>query len=120
MFLLLNWEKEYMSDEIREKICKDLAPRIFSGLQVVYEGKVYNVEAINEYYEVQLEGENYTLDIEQTKPILRKMSDMTKQEKTFFDKWERFEHGWKIDFAQKISWLTDNMFDYNEILKYYE
>lgn len=106
-----------MTDEIKEIICKDLAPRILDYLQVEYEGKVYNVEYIDLYYEIKLEGENYTLDIEEIKPILRPMSSMTEEEQVQY-------HNVFINPINKewnvLDWLNKNNFDYRGILKYYE
>lgn len=111
----INKNTELYSDEEY-----DLLSRLLHGLRVDYSGTHYDAYAYNnETRQIVLRGSDCDIlvDIGHVKPLLRRMSSMTNEEKIKYETLlaEATVHG-KVWYV--IDWLNRNMFDYRGLIDY--
>ena len=121
-----------MTQEDKELLIKDLCPRLFFGVKVLYNTQIFEVQYIEPMYEEikLLDNENYTLSIDEVKPYLFPLSSMTEEQKREFEEITDFryyhntfelvewlEEAPQYKVIQLFDWLNKNHFDYRNLIE---
>ena len=103
---------------VYDYILEDMLPRIPYNLKVLYDNCVYTVKGYKGDDLLILSDGSQNIEVKffEVKPILRTMTSMSKKElDTFHDYINRIDK--KISkIWETTSWLSGNMFDYNDLI----
>ena len=109
-----------MTQENKELLLKDLCARLPYGVKVLYEGQVKEIQYIEPLYnELKLldDFSNYTIGIEDIKPYLRPMSNMTDEERKEYNKIQCVYGVTSISkHGEMTDWLNKHHFDYRGLI----
>lgn len=108
-----------MTKEKKKVLLVNLCTRLPYGVKVLYKGQVREIQHIEPLYnELKLleTSFNYTIGIEDIKPYLRSLSNMTKEEeKEYCNLKAKFIYRGQYlitDVYELFVWLNKNHFDY--------
>ena len=121
-----------MTQEEKDLLIKDLCARLFFGVKVLYNTQIFEVQYIEPMYEEikLLDNENYTLSIDEVKPYLFPLENMTEEQRRYInDRWgvnEKFDFeidpDWGKYFVELgdvlgfINWCYENHLDINGLI----
>lgn len=113
-----------MSQEEKDLLLQDLSARLPYGVKVQYDNEPYNVDYVSVLYEeIKLDiPDNYTIEISEIKPYLRRMSSMTEEEYNEYRNIDNRSYTCPMAYAHipaqdRIKWLNKNMFDYRGLIE---
>ena len=113
-----------MSQEEKDLLLQDLSARLPYGVKVQYDNEPYNVDYVSALYEeIKLDiPDNYTIEISEIKPYLRRMSSMTEEEYNEYRNIDNRSYTCPMAYAHipaqdRIKWLNKNMFDYRGLIE---
>lgn len=113
-----------MSQEEKDLLLQDLSARLPYGVKVQYDNEPYNVDYVSVLYEeIKLDiPDNYTIEISEIKPYLRKMSSMSEEEYNEYRNIDNRSYTCPMAYAHipaqdRIKWLNKNMFDYRGLIE---
>lgn len=102
-----------MIEQGKKLLSLDLCARLPYGVKVDYEGNIKKVRYIEpDYYEVCLEGDNFTIPISEVKPYLRPMNSMTEEEGVYYHTVYS-----TLKPYEKVDWLVSKHFDYRGLIE---
>ena len=107
-----------MTQEHKELLLKDLCERLPYGVKISVNDNIESLQGINVLDNVVEYGSFLSSDIEEVKPYLFPLSNMTEeQQKEYQYITERWMYDSSYSIADSIDWLNKNHFDYRGLIE---
>ena len=107
-----------MTQEHKELLFKDLCERLPYGVKISVNNNIESLQGINVLDNVVEYGSFLSSNIEEVKPYLFPLSNMTEeQQKEYQYITERWMYDSSYSIADSIDWLNKNHFDYRGLIE---
>lgn len=106
-----------MTQEHKELLLKDLCERLPYGVKISVNNNIESLQGINVLDNVVEYGSFLSSNIEEVKPYLFPLSNMTEEQQNEYQYiTERWMYDSSYSIADSIDWLNKNHFDYRNLI----